>query len=281
MSHHTALLMLKAPLRKIWRPLKRVLNRLNRRPLHNRDWLAHLHALNRGSPVRVAYDVGANRGQTLVEFLQLMPEAVIHAFEPIPEVAGELRKRLGGESRVRHYNLALDETEGERVFRVNAYSQTSSFLEGARATADLEYMALQRSITVQTTTVDRHRALHGIAELDVLKLDVQGSEAAVLRGAASSLPTTKAVYAEVSFGRFYEGQTEFAELDVYMRQQGFWLFSLYHLSHASDGRLMSGDALWLNGRYYGEDSRPVEAWEHRLSKACRRAPEHIAQKGSS
>jgi FkbM family methyltransferase len=258
--------LVKASLRPGWRALKRLGRKLRPRTLHNAAWVSQLNALNAGKAVKCAFDVGANRGQTTEEFVSLLPEAKIFAIEPIPEAAGEIEKRFADEPRVTVACLALDETQGERTFRLNAYNQTSSFLEESTQSPQRGYMALQRVIQVQTATFDAFCTEHGVSEIDVFKLDVQGYESAVLRGATEFLPRVKAIYAEVLFGRHYEGQTEYSELDLFLRERGFWLFRLYHESHAGDGRLLSADALWLNQTYYHEKDRQLDKWENELNR---------------
>jgi hypothetical protein len=64
-----------------------------------------------------------------------------------------------------------------------------------------------------------------IEQMDYLKLDVQGSELAVIQGAARRLQSTVVVQTEVQFVPFYQGQPLFAELDQALRRAGFYLHS--------------------------------------------------------
>ncbi len=62
-----------------------------------------------------------------------------------------------------------------------------------------------------------------VTDIDFLKLDVQGSELAVLQGAPEKLKRTLFVQTEVQFVPFYKQQPLFAELDQHLREAGFWL----------------------------------------------------------
>src|ERR1700678_1538228 len=55
----------------------------------------------------VIFDVGANIGQTIDQLQTIMPQSVIHAFEPSAANFQELKKRKGGNSRVVLNNVAL------------------------------------------------------------------------------------------------------------------------------------------------------------------------------
>ena len=259
--------LIKAPLRLAWRAFKKLTKTHKTKRLHHADWVFHLSALNSGRPFRCAFDVGANKGQTTDEFVRLMPEAKIFSIEPIPEAAGEITERFAQEPRVKVACVAMDEVKRERTFRINTFNQTSSFLNTSNQAPELAYMELERLVLVQTTTLDAFCVTHGIAEIDILKMDVQGFEGNVLRGATESLPRVRAIYAEVLFGRYYEGQTEYSELDIFLRKRGFWLFRIYHLSHGGDGRLLWADALWLNGSHYPEKERRLDKWEHDLNRS--------------
>jgi FkbM family methyltransferase len=60
-----------------------------------------------------------------------------------------------------------------------------------------------------------------IAHMDLLKMDIQGSEADVLNHARTKLAGTVAVQTEVSFITLYEGQPTFGQMDTLMRELGF------------------------------------------------------------
>jgi FkbM family methyltransferase len=88
---------------------------------------------------------------------------------------------------------------------------------------------------------------------DVMKLDTQGTELDILRGAGELLKETLAVELEVEFIPQYEGQALFADVDVFMRSQGFQLRGLRRtywrnaaeFTHPFGGQLIHGDALYF------------------------------------
>jgi hypothetical protein len=66
------------------------------------------------------------------------------------------------------------------------------------------------------------------AEIDFLKIDVQGAELKVLHGAPRLAATALVMEIEVEFVQLYQGQPLFADVDIYMRSQGFQLHALPH-----------------------------------------------------
>ncbi len=88
---------------------------------------------------------------------------------------------------------------------------------------------------------------------DVIKVDTQGTELDVLRGAGHLLDSALAVELEVEFVPQYEGQAIFSDVDLYMREQGFllrgirrtyWRTKADHV-HSYGGQIVHGDALYI------------------------------------
>lgn len=73
-------------------------------------------------------------------------------------------------------------------------------------------------VPVQTRRLDD---IAEIENLDCLKMDIQGSELAVLRGGQEKLSRAVAAQLEVSFVPLYQGQPVFGEIDLEMRRMGF------------------------------------------------------------
>jgi FkbM family methyltransferase len=102
-------------------------------------------------------------------------------------------------------------------------------------------------------TLQRMDTVCGDFQPDVLKVDTQGTELDVLRGAGRLLDNALAVELEVGFVQLYLGQPLFADVDCFMRQQGFtlrglrrtyWRAKANHV-HSDGGQIMHGDALYL------------------------------------
>jgi FkbM family methyltransferase len=130
----------------------------------------------------IIFDVGANRGQ----FLQLAlrefgGQTVIHAFEPSSAAFADLRLRFGGQSGVILNNVALG---GEASQKSLYYDVAGSELSSLYA-RKIEHhgISLNGSELVQVRTVDDYCEVQGVSRVNLLKLDVEGHELAVLRGA--------------------------------------------------------------------------------------------------
>jgi len=132
-------------------------------------------------PDDILVDVGANVGYwVLGAARRLGPGGHAHAFEPSPDLFQVLQDnvRLNHLSCVSCHLLALSDQEGRVRFR----PRPDNTAHGA-----LSPVADPDAILVDATTLDQFSERHALARLDFLKLDVEGAEELVLRGATSVL----------------------------------------------------------------------------------------------
>lgn len=245
--------------------MRRCLSTLRKREPKRVAWIEDLKRMAQGRNLQLLFDVGANNGLTTSVFVENFPGASVRAFEPIPEVADAARKRHESNPHVTVECLALDESSGKRVFHVNSFSETSSFLDSSADLKERAYLNTCREIEVTASSMDDYCASRSITTIDLLKLDVQGCELAVLKGSRKMLPHVGAVFAEVLFLKYYEGQCSFSQVDDLLRQHGFWLYRFYESAHADDGRLLQSNGLWLNEALFPHAGRPLDGWEKQLN----------------
>jgi len=128
-------------------------------------------------PGDVVYDVGANVGYLTVLFCRAVGSSGhVHAFEPSPRAAELLRRSLLDSDPVTVHAVALGEVPGEVTFYEAEALNLSSISppEGGRWQT--------RSHSVPITTLDRQLTDENVPSL--IKIDVEGHEAQVLKGAS-------------------------------------------------------------------------------------------------
>lgn len=131
-------------------------------------------------------DVGANAGYfTLIGALKASPVGRVVAFEPLPVNVQVLEDqvRLNNLQNVTVVGMAVSDVIGDAVFTqeaTNANSHLSAVPMGHAAAKPLH------AITVQTTTLDAFVESRGLKPA-AIKIDVEGAEMLVLRGAARTL----------------------------------------------------------------------------------------------
>ena len=179
----------------------------------------------RDLPVKAVVDVGAHRGSFARRMAKIFPRAHLVCIEPQPEPFAELTRWAASRgSRVTTFQGALgDHTGSVSLRRLADHLPSSSILKTTPTMREL-FPATQEAnlIEVPLTTLDALLADRGAAYSSdlLLKLDVQGYEMSVLRGAERSLPRVRAVIIEILLLPLYEGQPTFAELVTHLAAQG-------------------------------------------------------------
>ena len=137
-----------------------------------------------GLGCRTVIDVGANHGQFAREARALFPDAIIHCFEPVPAALKVLEPWAKEDGGTEVHRVALGPESGMTQFHVfDDYTPASSVLESSHIPAVTNKAA--RTIDVPVDTLDRifEPVSERLPGPVLLKLDVQGYEAHVLRGA--------------------------------------------------------------------------------------------------
>jgi FkbM family methyltransferase len=131
------------------------------------------------SPDSNTVDVGAHLGSQLGVFVRLAPQGRHVAFEPVPYKAKWLRRKFP-EVDVR--TVALQQSLGESGFFMNI---TRPGYSGLRLHAGQGKGDVLEQITVACTPLDD--ALDIDSPVDLIKIDVEGAELSVLKGARGVL----------------------------------------------------------------------------------------------
>jgi FkbM family methyltransferase len=181
---------------------------------------------------------------------EAFPTAKLVLFEPLG-VFDEDLSTLARKYRADVHRVALAEEEGvAREFQHDIAVPTSSSLLRLHP----RYRALVAKacngrphefepVTVRLDTLDR---LNTYEPPFVLKLDVEGSEISVLRGARKTLQNTEFLVAEISVVTRQRGEPEFAEVIAFLDDCGFQLFDIPSISQAApDGQLVYLDAAFV------------------------------------
>lgn len=196
-------------------------------------------------------DIGAARGGHSLVYHEMFPNAVIHAFEPIPENYNKLVANLSGISRIHTYNLALGSENGNKSLNTSPYLDASSFLD----MADLHKSAypgsdFSGSKDVPVWTLDDMIQLSG-NETVLIKMDTQGYEAKIIEGGKKVFGMAQAVIMEVCFQPLYEGAPTFDDLYLIMTSLGYdFRGNLEQSLETRDKSILQGDCIFLrrNGK---------------------------------
>lgn len=196
----------------------------------------------------VIVDVGANDGETAADFLARFPDAKLFAFEPYAPCCDELRRRFAGRENVRIEHCALGAAESAAQLNVYSGHRMNSLLRLDDQPGNLMSQSFHATGTVDVAvhTLDAYCHEHDIAHIDILKIDTQGYDLEVLKGARELLTArrVRALLLEVNFVPMYERQATFPELHGLLSAAGYRLVDFYNQLR-SDGFTAWCDACYV------------------------------------
>ena len=173
----------------------------------------------------VMLDIGANIGLISLAVTSRVPQAVIYAFEPGPIQAALLKNTIeknGLHNKVTLLPVALGEKDGVMTFHTHLSRDISKdgFMDTGRGEAT-------KPIEVEVMTVDRWWKEQKEPHIDVVKIDTEGAELWVLRGATEMIRTIKPVIffeMELSNLKAYPYTQE--DIMHWFEAQGYKLYTL-------------------------------------------------------
>ena len=193
-------------------------------------------------------DVGANLGQYGTALRIAGFPGRIVSCEPLRDVHATLARRSAADPQWTALRTALGDRAGTVPLHVSANAYSSSVLDmlptHLAAAPDSGYVDREE---VPLTTVDALMDEHGLVPArTLLKVDVQGFEAAVLAGAAGTLPAVAGVQVELSLLPLYAGQPLMPELVERLAGHGLALWALEPgFSDPGSGRMLQCDGVFL------------------------------------
>jgi FkbM family methyltransferase len=179
-------------------------------------------------PGDTAIDVGANAGwHTLLMACRVGSGGRVVAIEPNPSSRERLEHAIAINrlTNVRVDSRALADREGRRPFEA---PPAGHVWDGTgRLVGDAEVRLKPDTTTIGVTTIDALATEHSLDRVALIKIDVEGWEPAVLRGAANLLRTSRpALIFEYDSAYVERSGTNADELVAFLRTLGYQLHVL-------------------------------------------------------
>ena len=173
-----------------------------------------------GSQINIL-DVGAALTET-PPYQSLIDAGVgrLFGFEPDPQACARLNEEYGAPHRF----IQGFAGDGHRAtFHQTNWGQTGSlYAPNTRLVEKFQNLTeLMTPVATHAVNTIRIDDVAEIDDVDLLKIDIQGGELSVLQNAMRALSSTLVVQTEVEFVELYQGQPMFADVDIFLRAQGF------------------------------------------------------------
>lgn len=165
---------------------------------------------------RIIFDVGANFGFTSQEYMSHFPSATIYAFEPSPINFLELSQRLQGHDAIKTFMLGFSSKDGIATFADDPEHPTMARIG-------------EQGYDIQVKKLDTFCHEHNIKNIDYLKIDTEGHDLDVIRGAANMLKEKQIYFIEVECGMHQRNKyhVPFEEIKKELELYDYSVFGIY------------------------------------------------------
>ena len=178
-----------------------------------------------GFDPRFIVDIGAYNGEWTAMARAEFPEASFLMLEA-QEDKRQIMEKLTNEGRgkIHHRMAVMGATDGEKVvFHEYEHSPTASSMLQDHASTPT------RNVEAQLRTLDSILSADGFPQPDLIKLDVQGYELEVLKGADSALAGAEAILMEVSIIELYKESPVLHHVTLFMAERGYRAYDICSL----------------------------------------------------
>jgi FkbM family methyltransferase len=198
-------------------------------------------------------DVGANTGQTGKSLRDNSFDGTILSFEPTSKAFSVLEKNAKKYSDWKTFNYALGDRDGDIKINVSQNLQSSSILPmlpiHSNADPATKYISNEKTKIFKLDTIwPKFIKKKGRV---FLKLDTQGYEDKILKGAKKSIKNIDGIQLEMSLVPLYRGEKTYKEMLKKLDAQGLQLYQLYPgFTDPSSGRLLQLDGVFFKKSPY-------------------------------
>ncbi len=198
--------------------------------------------------IETIIDVGANTGQYAMDLRSDGYGGKIISFEPLSGVYSQLLKNSRNDNNwIVADRMALGSRDGTIDINVSANSVSSSVLPIMEShTGSAPESAYIGTENVPVRRLDSISETLGLTGNIFIKVDVQGYELDMLKGASDLLKKTKGLQLELSFLELYKGQPLTEDMQKYLKDIGFELYAVFPaFIDESSGRLLQADGIFF------------------------------------
>lgn len=189
--------------------------------LLNKEWFVN-------TKIDGILDVGVNEGQFIKTILFLLPNISIYGFEANPHLIKKLEENYANIKNVKIFPIACGSIQGFLPLNVSKFSPSSSLLKISELhLEEFPGTETEQVINVKVDRLDnRVKTLGLLHESFLLKIDVQGFELDVLKGATAIFDKVHIIVCEVNLAHLYENQTTFESLVSFLRHHKYQLVDI-------------------------------------------------------
>lgn len=193
-------------------------------------------------------DIGGGIGASLKLYTENFPGHKIIVFEPVSENLRAIKERFPSSTNIEFINCAAGNENTEKQINIASRITSSSLLPLSADPGSKVFNESNLGKTgVETITMVRldDFLAKNQDEIGIMKIDVQGYEMDVLKGAEVTLKRTDIIVLEANNHEGYIGSAKYYDIDKYLRERNYTLYDILP-SIVDNGKLKEWDMIYMN-----------------------------------
>tara|TARA_Y100000389_G_scaffold203098_1_gene250431 strand:+ start:4963 stop:5661 length:699 start_codon:yes stop_codon:yes gene_type:complete len=187
--------------------------------------------------INYIFDVGSHKGESIEYFVKLKNLKMIQSFEPQNDIFLLLKKKYGNNKKISLNKIALSSNTKFKDFFITDLSSTSTFSKLNRKSFWLKIKnkilnkknSIVNKIKIKSLTIDKFVKQKKIKKIDLLKIDTEGHELEVLKGAFKTIKEKKIKYIliELHFSKMYKNYSN-QRIEEFLKKNNFYLIKKFN-----------------------------------------------------
>lgn len=192
----------------------------------------------------IVIDAGAHLGEDSIEIAKIWPKAKIYSFEPAPLVFKKLKEMTKKYKNITPIKKALGEKNGKKIFYLsgNINDAASSLKQPNKVLTFFPEIPFEKKTIVSVVNLDHWVKKMKLENIDLLWLDLQGSELDVLKSSKKTLSKVKVIHLEILFDELYKNCPINTTLETFLIKRGFTKIKETHCHKTF------GNAVFINNK---------------------------------
>lgn len=207
-----------------------------------------------GFAPKMIYDIGAYRGHWTHLAKAIFPEARVHMFEAQPKLEPYIQNAVTTLSGV-SYTMGLVGAENRDAVEFTIIDTEDGSTGSSIYEENTHYNRYKTTLPMRT--VDTVMADLSLPAPDLVKIDVQGAEVDIIKGAGTALRSAEVVIAELSLVQYNLGAPLIADTIAALKEHDFVLYDIVDIHKRKNDTMIQIDGLFVRS---GSPWREKSAW---------------------
>lgn len=208
--------------------------------------IEHIKVTKKLKNINLLIDVGANIGQFSLFAKKYLNCKKIILFEPLKDEYNKLCKLFIDKDIIIH-NLALGSKKSNSTINITNQRDSSSILDiNSKIDESFKHIKIIKKQIINLERLDNILKNSDLENVNLLKIDVQGFELQVLKGASKILRNIKYIYIECSEIQFYKDQSLYSDIHKYLLKNNFIKDGEFNIQKNMNNQVIQLDILYKN-----------------------------------